>query len=251
MRRQAFTFADIERECHIETDCYQLDGKALGCKVFVPEALQQQYPFNASAYGFLQELRKRIFEFGTIEFPDLPVNKTNYTLAQRSPKEHEYSPNPYMTDICQFPHQDTPPYPTAFWLPDQRRYFATWLMSLQGVKRFHEYCRANPALGIEDLHRDLVPESLQQGIGLLVNQTPGLILIDNSNHRSLYHARTCNFAAVADHPGYKTDAPMYAFNEEGLLHYIDELDIRRGDEGRDPEDAAQVRAFMADEVSFS
>jgi hypothetical protein len=37
---------------------------------------------------------------------------------------------------------------------------------------------------------------------------------------------------------------MYAFNEVGLLNYIDQLDSRRGQQWRDHEDLAAVRAFL-------
>lgn len=247
MRRQPFTFSDIEKECAVEAGCYQLDGGVLGCKVSVPQALQQRYPYNGSAYGFLQALREAIFAFGTIEFPGLPLNKTNYTLAQRAPQQHAYSQNPYLTDICQQPHQDTPPYPTAFWLAQPRRFFATWLMSVEGMQAFYAFRQVHPQMPLDEVHRQLVPQSLVQQTGLLVNQQPGLILMDNSEHRQLYHARTCNFAAVAAEPDYKQDAPMYAFNEVGLLHYIDTLDSRRGEEGRDREDLQAVADFLAQE----
>jgi len=40
---------------------------------------------------------------------------------------------------------------------------------------------------------------------------------------------------------------MYAYNEQGLLHYIDQLDSRRGAGDRCDEDLQQVKAFLAGE----
>lgn len=250
MSRTPFTFQDLTRECKVQFEYHQLDGQALGVCIHVPDELRQQYPFNASAYAFLQQLRREILEFGTIEFPDLPVNKSNYTLAQGAPLEHAYSSNPYMTDTCQQPHQDTPPYPTAFWLPAPRQYFSTWLMSTTGVNDFMEFSRRHPHLGMEDLHAVLVPRSLDKRSAVLVNRNPGLILIDNSDAHSLYHARTCNFSAINKNPDYKNDTPMYAYNEIGLLHYIDSMDSRRGQAHKDASELAQIKAFMAQEKNF-
>lgn len=250
MHRRPFTFRDFEHECDIQLHCHTLDGQPLGAKINIPSALQQQYPYNSSAYGFLQQLRSEIFELGTIEFPHLPLNKTNYTLAQRAPKEHAYSANPYMTGNCQQPHQDTPPYPSAFWLAQARQYFATWLLSLTAVEAFFELNRSRPELSQEELHRILVPSSLKNKSGLLINQQPGLILIDNSQHCSLYHARTCNFQAIAAYPDFHNDTPMHAFNEIGLLHYIDTMDERRGLQDRDAADLTEVKAFMENEKAL-
>lgn len=247
MPRQPFTFQDLTRECRVATGCHRLDGRQLGARIEVPEALRGRYPYNASAYAFLQQLRPAIHELGLIEFPHLPVNKTNHTLAQRSPREHQYSPNPYLTDICQSPHQDTPPLPTAFWLGERRRFFATWVVSQQGLEAFLALSRQAPGLGIEALHQRLVPQSLAEGTGLVLNREPGLLLLDNSEAQLLYHARTCQFDAVANEPDYCSDSPMYAYNEVGLLHYIDSLDIRRGPEDRDPMDLAQVQDFLRQE----
>ena len=152
-----------------------------------------------------------------------------------------------MTDACQFPHQDTPPYPTAFWLDKPRCYFATWVISLQGLHAWNDYNRQHPQLSIEEVHCEMVPQSLSDGTGLLFNQNAGLLLIDNSNHHQLFHARTCNFAAIASNPDYQHDAPMYAFNEVGLLEYIDSLDIYRGTNDRNAEEVEAVRKFMASE----
>ncbi|HEY9036811.1 MAG TPA: hypothetical protein VIM96_08895 [Pseudomonadales bacterium] len=247
MTRSPFTLADIARECTIETGIHALDGHALGLRITVPAGLHNRYPYNASAYAFLQQLRDAIFEYGTVEFPELPVNPCNHTLAQRSPEQHRYSANPYLTDYCQAPHQDTPPYPTAFWLGAPRQYFATWVMSVAGVTRFLQYRQAHRHETIEAIHRALVPESLNNGSGLLLNRQPGLLLIDNSEHRQLYHARTADFAALANNPAPAEDTPMYAFNEVGLMHYIDTLDERRGPHDRDARDLADMRTFMAAE----
>ena len=244
MARMPFDFSDFEQECHIETACYQLDARDLGLKIHVPEELCNQYPFNASAYCFLQQLRAQIFEFGTVEFPELGANKTNHTLAQRAPWEHCYSSNTYMTDYCQQPHQDTPPYPTGFWLDSDRRYFSTWVISELGMAKFFELARSQPLMSIEELHRELVPASLAEKHGLLLNQKAGLLLIDNSDHHSLYHARSSNFEQIGSDPLGLTDSPMYAFSEIGLMDYIDILDSRRGDVDLDPLDKAETMAFM-------
>ena len=247
MPRQPFTFADIEQECTVETGCYRLHGEqnphTTGARIFVPAALQARYPYNASAYAFLQQLRQTIQNFGTLEFPGLPVNRCNHTIAMRSPREHGYSSNPYLTGECQHLHQDTPPYPTAFWLGEKRRYFATWIVSLPGLQRYTQFVREHPGISMNDAHRTLVPESLANGTGIVLNHSPGLLLIDNSEHCRLYHARTCRFDAVDRQPDYTSDAPMYAYNEIGLLHYIDTMDERRGPLDRDPADLADTVAF--------
>lgn len=251
MPRQAFTFADIAQECRIETGCYALHGlnssRRIGTKVFVPNELLQRYPYNASAYALLQQLRSAIFECGTIEFPGLPLNRSNHTIAMRAPREHRYSSNPYLTNECQHLHQDTPPYPTAFWLGEERHYFATWIVSLPGLQRYAQFTRENKTMTMNDVHRVLVQESLTQGTGIVVNHAPGLILIDNSEHQQLYHARTCRFEAVAQNPHYTEDAPMYAFNEIGLLNYIDTMDEQRGEQDRDASEQKTVADFLAAE----
>lgn len=249
MSSKPFTYQDFERECDIQLHCHTLDGQTLGAKIYIPQALHQLYPYNSSAYSFLQQLRAEIFALGTIEFPGLPLNKTNYTLAQGAPKEHSYSANPFMTGTCQQPHQDTPPYPTAFWLAAARRYFATWILSITAVETFFELMRNRPELSLEEIHEILLPQSLANQSGFLVNQDPGLILIDNSQHRSLYHTRTCNFTAIAARPDYRSDTPIYAFNEIGLLNYIDTMDERRGQQDRDAANLAEVKAFMENEES--
>lgn len=132
-----FIFADIESDCVIETGHYRLDGRSLGMRITVPEVLMSQSPYNCSAYDLLQQLREQIFAYGLVEFPNLPLNPQNHTLAQRAPQQHAHSSNTYMTDYCQNPHQDTPPYPTAFRLDMPRQYFATWVISEVGVDRFY------------------------------------------------------------------------------------------------------------------
>jgi hypothetical protein len=80
-----------------------------------------------------------------------------------------------------------------------------------------------------------------------VNHAPGLILIDNSEHQQLYHARTCRFDAVAQNPHYTEDAPMYAFNEIGLLNYIDTMDEQRGEQDRDAAEQKIISDFISAE----
>ena len=245
--KKSFTLQDIEQECGIQEGIYTVDGRKLGLNIRVPAELHQQFPYNAPVYSFLQQLRQAIFDYGIIELPDLPVNKTNYTLAQRAPQQHAYSSNPYMTDYCQMLHQDTPPYPTAFGLEQPRRYFATWITSTGMLDEFYHRANSNPHLSVEALHRELVDKSLVQGSGILVNRRPGIVIFDNSLHQSLYHARTCQFDVMAANPDFSEDAPMYAFNEIGLMHYIDQLDSRRGTDHRDPQHRELVRDFMQSE----
>jgi hypothetical protein len=114
-------------------------------------------PYASTAYTFLQQLRGAIREHGLIEFPGLPVNPTNHTLAQRAPWEHAYSQNPYLTGFCQLLHQDTPPYPTAFWLGAERRFFATWVTSRQGPRRLDEAQRAARGATVERCTRRWCP----------------------------------------------------------------------------------------------
>lgn len=242
MKRKPFTWQDIERECSVYYQPFRV-GKNLGAKIIVPAALYDCYPYNASAYHFLQTLRHEIRELKLIHFPDLPLNKTNYTLAQGAPQQHAYSTNPFMTDWYQLPHQDTPPYPTAFGLEEQRRYFATWVMSQLMMQKFYDQQHASKA-SLEDLHRQLVAESIANGEGMLVNQNPGLLIIDNSPENGIYHARTANFAAIDKEPQFQKDAFMYAFNEIGLLHYMEQLDSRRGTAWRDENDKQQVLHYF-------
>jgi len=246
MQRQPFTLDDLIRECEVESGHRQLDGRPLGLRIRVPEALWQRYPYNATAYAFLQQLRGAIHEYGLVEFPDLPVNPTNHTLAQRAPWQHGYSTNPYMTDHWQHPHQDTPPHPTAFWLGGPRHFFATWVVSQQGLEAWQHQLASQREGGLAEAHRHCVPASVADGTGWLINRQPGLVLLDNSEACRLYHART----RVAEPPAESEqaeDEPMYAYNETGLLHYIDQLDSRRGTEHRCPRDRAEVEAFLAAE----
>lgn len=242
MLNKPFTWQDIEQECHIETDCYYLD-RPLGVRISVPTDLHNTFPYNVSAYQLLCALRPQIADFGILHFPDLPLNKTNYTLAQAAPWQHSYSTNPFMTGWCQSPHQDTPPFPTAFGLEKKRRFFATWLLSLQGLIEFQRLELESQA-SMEQLHRVFVPQSLENGSGILINQKPGLTIIDNSDHNKLYHARTCNFEAITGNVENEQDSFMYAFNEIGLLHYMDTLDSQRGSAWRDEEDKQAVADFI-------
>lgn len=250
MPRQAFTLVDLAQECAVETGCHALHGwqaARLGIRIHVPQALQSRYPYNASAYVFLQQLRAAIAEYGTVEFPGLPLNRCNHTIAMRAPQEHRYSSNPYLTGECQHLHQDTPPYPTAFWLGAERRYYATWIVSLPGLQRYAHFTREHPGLAMNEVHRQLVPESIANGTGIVCNHSAGLILIDNSEQQQLYHARTARFDHIAQDGGAASDTPMYAFNETGLLHYIDTMDERRGPQDRDAQDKADVIAFLQQE----
>jgi hypothetical protein len=213
----------------------------------VPEALRKTYPYNASAYVFLQQLRAAIFELGILEFPGLPLNRQNHTLAQRAPQEHAYSANPYLTDWYQSPHQDTPPYPTAFWLGAPRRYFATWVLSGPAAHSFYAEREARPHATLEQLHRELVPQTLARRSAVLLNREPGLLLIDNSQACQLSHARTAQWDAIEQAPDFDRDVPMYAFNEVGLLNYLRTLDERRGVADIDPDEIAQVHRFLARE----
>lgn len=244
MNRKPFNFNDLQHDCHIETGCYTLDGRTLGARVTVPPELYDRYPYNASAYAFLQELRAAIHQYGTIEFPDLPVNRCNHTVAMRHPYEHGYSDNPYLTRFCQDPHQDTPPYPTAFWLGQPRNYSATWVMSDRGLQDYLDHARQNPDQSTEEIHQQLLPRALGDKSALLLNYDPGLLLIDNSEHQRLYHCRSSRFEAMAQNPDHAVDAPMYSYNEIGLLNYIDVLDSRRGEGHRDAADLAAVKQFM-------
>jgi hypothetical protein len=244
LARQSFTLGDIASECQLVEATHTLDNRTLGLRINVPAALYKQYPYNASAYAWLQELRESIFEYGIIELPDLPLNRCNHTVAMRHPAEHQYSDNPYLNSFFQSPHQDTPPYPTAFWLGAKRHFAATWVMSVKGLEAFQRLQNAKPACKLETIHRELVPQLLQQQQSLLLNTRPGLLLLDNSESHALYHARTCLFDAVAANPDTLTDTPSYAYNEVGLLHHIDQLDSRRGDTDRDESDLNAVKTFL-------
>jgi hypothetical protein len=82
---------------------------------------------------------------------------------------------------------------------------------------------------------------------VLLNQDPGLLLIDNSAHCALCHARTCHFDAVEAADEALRDSPMYAFNEVGLLEHLRSLDERRGSEDLCDDDLADVKRFLHDE----
>lgn len=249
--RVPFRLADLLAECASEVGVYALrdgDRPALGLRIHVPAALLRTYPYSGTAYGFLQQLRADIQTHGLIEFPGLPVNATNHTLAQRAPWEHGYSQNPFLTGFYQDLHQDTPPLPTAFWLDGPRRYFATWVTSREGMRRLREAQRGVPGRSLSELHAELVPTSVAEGWGALVNHQPGLLLLDNSDTCALYHARTARSEADGAAREAVPEPPSYAFNEVGLLQYIDTLDERRGEAHRSAEDRAQVIAFLSDEA---
>jgi hypothetical protein len=79
-RRVPFTFSDISGECEVETDCFRVDDgreRRLGARVRVPRELRDRYPYNGSAYGFLQELRSLILELGIVVFPDRSLPKAS------------------------------------------------------------------------------------------------------------------------------------------------------------------------------
>ncbi len=115
---------------------------------------------------------------------------------------------------------------------------------------FYDYQNKKPQLTIEEIHQHLVPLSLTNNQGFIANQNPGLILIDNSQQHCLYHARTCNFAAIKNNPNFTTDTPMYAFNEVGLLNYLHTLDSRRGNNDINFDQMKAVEAFMQQESAF-
>lgn len=247
-----FTLNDIAADCKIEQHCYELNDcngkRTLGVRIHVPQALFKHFPYNASAYTFMQQFRELIFDCGIVEFPNLPVNKSNYTLAQRAPEQHLYSQNTYLTDHCQHPHQDIPPYPSGFWLDSPRQFSATWIMSDIAVQQFNDFSQKNNSMPTEKLHRHFIAQNLENKQGVLRNQEPGLLLLDNSHRQSLYHARTCIFDAWENQDSRSiTDSPMYAYNEPGLLQHIDSLDSRRGVEFRDPSEQESIRRFITKE----
>ena len=246
--RKTFTFNDFIHACQIEENTFQLQykngTKQLGAKIVIPPELLGTHPYNASAYDYLQFFRQAIYEYGIIEIPELPLNLSNYTVAMKAPEEHRYSSNPYLSESCQSPHQDTPPYPTAFWLGKERLLSATWVMTDLAAEQFFEEQQKSPQQSIETIHRAIVPKTLRDQSALLLNHQPGLLLIDNSGHHQLYHAKTCRFENRKTMPNQQQDNPMYTFNEVGLMHYIDTLDEQRGKEHRDEEERAWVRHHM-------
>ena len=245
--KRIISLEDLREECRITEGQYKLDGQALGLSIEIPEELFSQPPFNGSAYNFLQGLRSEIFEYGIIELPNLPVNQQNHTLAQKHPSEHSYSQNSFLTSYCQSPHQDTPPYPSAFWLGAQRQFSATWLMGEAMCQHFYEFQASHPHLSIDEIHAMLVPESLQSKQAILINQQAGLCLIDNSQARKLYHARTALSGLKSRHDNQRCDTPMYAFNEVGLMQYIDTIDERRGADHRCEVEKQAIYQFMQNE----
>lgn len=248
MARVSFNLQDLLNDCASSSGYYHLDKKTLGLRIVVPEALKSRYPYNASAYVLMQELRTAVFDYGIVEFPELAVNKCNHTVAMRHPSEHSYSDNPYLNSFFQSPHQDTPPYPSAFWLDKKRQFAATWTMSLEGLRCFNESIAQQPTLTLSERHRQLIPSLVTQQQSLLLNTQPCLTLLDNSEHWQLYHARTCLFDAVASQPNTHHDTAVYAYNEIGLLNYIDQLDSRRGMADRDADDLQDMNTFMQHEA---
>ena len=83
-----------------------------------------------------------------------------------------------------------------------------------------------------------------------MNQQPGLLLIDNSSRNRLFHARSGNWQAQRAEPDFDTDTPMYAFNEVGLLNYIDVMDSRRGTGDRNADECEELRRFLDSEAPF-
>ncbi len=242
-----FTLNDLLQECDTCEGHHCIDGQRLGLKIFIPQELYSSFPFNVTVYDFIQQLRGEIFEYGIIEMPSLPFNRCNYTLSQKDPTEHSYSQNSYTTDFCQAPHQDTPPYPTAFGLLSPRKHSATWVMKTVMLERFYQYQAQHRSLSVDELHQQLIQKSLDEGSSILVNQEPGLLLIDNSDHQSLYHARTSLVDQSDRYCKIRHDSPVYAFNEIGLLNYIDSLDEHRGDEFRSESEKQRVIQFLESE----
>jgi hypothetical protein len=132
-------------------------------------------------------------------------------------------------------------------LGEPRNYGTTWVMSDRGLQSYLNYARQNPGRSTEEIHQQLLPGALGDNTALILNYQPGLLLIDNSEHQRLYHCRTSRFEAVARNPDHAVDAPMYSYNELGLLNYIDVLDSRRGSDHRDAADLAAVKQFMEGE----
>lgn len=238
------TLKDFQSTCIIKEGQYNLEGKPLGLSIEIPSELMLVPPFNCTAYALLQGLRQEIKTYGVIEFPHLPVNKLNHTLEQKHPSEHLYSQNSFLTSYCQSPHQDTPPYPSAFWLDKKRQYSATWLMGESMCQQFYDFQAQNPSLSIDEIHAKLVNDSLHSKQAILVNQQAGLCLIDNSEAKKLYHARTALVDHLDRYCKLRRDIPMYAFNEVGLMQYIDTIDERRGANNRCETQKQAVLNFM-------
>ena len=96
------------------------------------------------------------------------------------------------------------------------------------------------------LHAQWVPQLLGEGRATLVNRTPGLLLLDNSDAARLYHARTNVVDGEHPAPPARTDATLYAFNEPGLLQRM-QLDERRGTEHLCEAERGRIAAFVARE----
>ena len=57
MIRTPFNFNDLCQEATVKTGTYLIDNKTIGAQVIVPKERMSLFPFNASAYDFLQFLR--------------------------------------------------------------------------------------------------------------------------------------------------------------------------------------------------
>lgn len=242
--RTRFTINDIFALTKPTEGCYQLDAKTLGLRLDcqgIDDALLKR-----PVYDFLLYLRQDIFKYGVIELQNLDFNLCNYTLGQGAPIEHQGNPNPYMTAHCQDLHQDTPPYPTAFGLKAPRQFYATWLTNEAQMQEFYQQ-KASSQETLEQLHQRLVPTSLENQSGFLINQKPGLTIIDNSQANKLYHARTANFKAIEQAGNFSQDSKMYAFNEVGLLQHLRQLDIYRGNEHINLEEIERVKQLVQQE----
>ena len=90
-------------------------------------------------------------------------------------------------------------------------------------------------------------QSITQGQAILVNHTPGLLLIDNSSAQNLYHARTTKLDHLDSFCKLRHDSPLFAFNEIGLMHFIDQLDEQRGQQHRDSKLSKEILDFMRQE----
>lgn len=246
--RAAFTFDDIAADCRIDYGCHAVGdlGLRLGARVHVPPALFDTALYRSSAYAFMQQLRAAIAEHGLIEFPALPLNPQNHTLAQRAPAEHGYSSNPFLTGLCQRLHQDTPPYPTAFWLGAKRYASATWVVCASAADEFNRATAHLPDAELPRAHTHWVPRLVAEGRATLVNREPGLLLLDNSDAQRLFHCRTNVVDGLRPARPVTQDAPLHAFNEMGLLQRM-QLDERRGEAHFCEEERRAIAEFVARE----
>jgi hypothetical protein len=117
-------------------------------------------------------------------------------------------------------------------------------MSEAGLHAYQHLVDKNPKASIDQIHRQLLPLSLKEKTGLLLNHEPGLLLFDNSHHHQLFHCRSCQFSALDNNPNYSSDAPMYAFNEIGLTHYLHSMDEKRGQLDINHQEMKAVKHFL-------